>query len=77
MLPVLKPVILAFSALARLVSRLVGVHISGNNLFITRQQIRRVVEMADKVGHADIFDQVNAYADGAPIHMINPEVRQA
>ncbi|WP_120632663.1 D-2-hydroxyacid dehydrogenase family protein [Ruegeria sp. EL01] len=23
---------------------------------------------------ADIFDQVNAYADGAPIHMINPEV---
>jgi len=53
----LYPVILAFSALARLVSRLVGVHISGNNLFITRQQIRRVVEMADKVGHADVFDQ--------------------
>ncbi|WP_298851975.1 D-2-hydroxyacid dehydrogenase family protein [uncultured Ruegeria sp.] len=23
---------------------------------------------------ADIFDQVNAYADGAPIHLINPEV---
>ncbi|MEM0946511.1 MAG: D-2-hydroxyacid dehydrogenase family protein [Pseudomonadota bacterium] len=23
---------------------------------------------------ADIFDQVNAYADGQPIHMINPEV---
>ena len=23
---------------------------------------------------ADIFDQVNAYANGAPIHMINPEV---
>lgn len=23
---------------------------------------------------ADIFDQVNAYAEGAPIHMINPEV---
>ena len=22
----------------------------------------------------DIFDQINAYADGAPIHMINPEV---
>ena len=26
---------------------------------------------------SDIFDQVNAYADGAPIHMINPEVWQA
>ncbi len=23
---------------------------------------------------ADIFDQVNAFAEGAPIHMINPEV---
>lgn len=23
---------------------------------------------------ADIYDQINAYADGAPIHMINPEV---
>ncbi|WP_170327522.1 D-2-hydroxyacid dehydrogenase family protein [Ruegeria arenilitoris] len=23
---------------------------------------------------ADIFDQVNAYAEGAPVHMINPEV---
>lgn len=26
---------------------------------------------------SDIFDQVNAYADGAPIHMINPEVWSA
>lgn len=25
---------------------------------------------------ADIFDQINAYADGAPIHMINPAVRE-
>jgi D-3-phosphoglycerate dehydrogenase len=23
---------------------------------------------------SDIFDQINAYATGAPIHMINPEV---
>ncbi|MEP1932572.1 MAG: D-2-hydroxyacid dehydrogenase family protein [Hoeflea sp.] len=23
---------------------------------------------------ADVFDQVNAYADGAPVHMINPDV---
>ncbi|MDA8747578.1 D-2-hydroxyacid dehydrogenase family protein [Litoreibacter sp.] len=26
---------------------------------------------------SDIFDQVNAYADGSPIHMINPEVRKS
>ncbi len=25
---------------------------------------------------SDIFDQVNAYADGTPIHVINPEVRR-
>ena len=25
----------------------------------------------------DIFDQINAFAEGAPIHMINPEVREA
>jgi CBS domain containing-hemolysin-like protein len=54
----LYPLILAFSFVARTVSRLAGVRISGNKLFITRQQIRRVVEMADKVGHADVFDQV-------------------
>jgi CBS domain containing-hemolysin-like protein len=54
----LYPIILAFSFVARFVSRLAGVRISGNKLFITRQQIRRVVEMADKVGHADVFDQV-------------------
>ncbi len=26
---------------------------------------------------SDIFDQINAYADGAPIHMINPEAWEA
>ena len=25
---------------------------------------------------SDIFDQVNAFAAGAPIHMINPEIRR-
>lgn len=25
---------------------------------------------------SDIFDQINAFAEGAPIHMINPEVRE-
>ena len=54
----LYPLILAFSFVARFVSRLAGARISGHKLFITRQQIRRVVEMADKVGHADVFDQV-------------------
>ena len=34
--------------------------------FVTEEELDRQF--------ADIFDQVNAYAAGAPIHMINPEV---
>jgi D-3-phosphoglycerate dehydrogenase len=33
-----------------------------------------VTEDEFELQFSDIFDQVNAYADGAPIHMINPEV---
>lgn len=33
-----------------------------------------VTEDEFDVQFSDIFDQINAYADGAPIHMINPEV---
>ncbi|MEO0380550.1 MAG: D-2-hydroxyacid dehydrogenase family protein [Pseudomonadota bacterium] len=33
-----------------------------------------VTEDEFEMQFSDIFDQINAYADGAPIHMINPEV---
>jgi len=33
-----------------------------------------VTEDEFELQFSDIFDQVNAYANGAPIHMINPEV---
>lgn len=54
----LYPVILIFSRVARLAARLAGQNLSEKNLFITRQQIRNVVEMANRSAHVDIFDQV-------------------
>jgi putative hemolysin len=49
--------ILAFSFVARLAARLAGARASDYSLFITRQQMRTVVEMADRGAHVDIFDQ--------------------
>ena len=36
----------------------------------------RLVQRTNRITFepADIYDQINAYAAGAPIHMINPEV---
>ncbi len=43
---------------------------------IATPHIGYVTEDEFDLQFADIFDQVNAYAAGAPIHMINPEVRK-
>ncbi len=53
----LYPVIAIFSLVARLAARLGGGRGAAHNLFITRQQIRTVVEMADRGAHVDVFDQ--------------------
>ncbi len=53
----LYPVIAVFSLFARLAARLGGGRGAAHNLFITRQQIRTVVEMADRGAHVDVFDQ--------------------
>jgi len=53
----LYPVIAVFSLVARLAARLGGGRGAVHNLFITRQQIRTVVEMADRGAHVDVFDQ--------------------
>jgi len=53
----LYPVIAIFSLFARLAARLGGGRGAAHNLFITRQQIRTVVEMADRGAHVDVFDQ--------------------
>lgn len=53
----LYPVILAFSSVARLAARLAGENLSEQHLFITRQQIGSVVEMANRSAHVDVFDK--------------------
>ena len=54
---VLYPLILAFSFVARLAARLAGKRMSEHNLFITREQFRTVVEMADRGTKVDVFDR--------------------
>ncbi|MDO6728975.1 D-2-hydroxyacid dehydrogenase family protein [Marinovum sp. 2_MG-2023] len=52
-----------------------------NNILLTHPNviatphIGYVTEDEFDLQFADIFDQINAYADGQPIHMINPGVR--
>lgn len=51
-----------------------------DNLLLTHphvlptQHIGYVTEDEFDLQFSDIFDQINAYAAGAPIHVINPEV---
>ena len=44
---------------------------------IATPHIGYVTEDEFDLQFTDIFDQINAYSQGRPIHMINPEVRQA
>jgi len=52
------PVIFVFSRIARLGARLVGGGKTEQNVFITREQIRMVVEMAERGTNVDVFDRV-------------------
>ena len=52
------PVIFVFSRVARLATRLVGGGKTEQTVFITREQIRMVVEMAERGTNVDVFDQV-------------------
>jgi CBS domain containing-hemolysin-like protein len=52
------PVVFIFSRIARLCARLVGGGKSEQNVFITREQMRMVVEMADRGANVDVFDRV-------------------
>ena len=51
------PVVFVFSRVARLGARLVGGGRTEQNVFITREQIRMVVEMADRGANVDVFDR--------------------
>lgn len=62
------PVVFIFSWVARQVARLAGMKIAQRELFVNREQIRTVVEMAEQGADIDVFDRdriirVTAFAD--------------
>jgi len=52
------PIVFVFSRIARLAARLVGGGKTDQNVFITREQMRMVVEMAERGTNVDVFDRV-------------------
>ena len=52
------PLVFIFSRIARLCARLVGGGKTEQNVFITREQMRMVVDMAERGANVDIFDRV-------------------
>ena len=51
------PLVFVFSRIARLCARLVGGGKSEQTVFITREQMRMVVDMADRGANVDVFDR--------------------
>jgi len=51
------PAVLVFTWVARRVARLAGVEIASRELFIHREQIRTVIEMAEQGADIDVFDR--------------------
>jgi len=54
---VFYPVIFIFSRIARLIARLVGGGKVEQNLFMTREQVRLVVDMTERTSSVDAFDR--------------------
>nr|VFK36567.1 MAG: Hemolysin, contains CBS domains [Candidatus Kentron sp. SD]VFK39636.1 MAG: Hemolysin, contains CBS domains [Candidatus Kentron sp. SD]VFK78056.1 MAG: Hemolysin, contains CBS domains [Candidatus Kentron sp. SD] len=51
------PIVFVFSRLARLAARLAGGGKTDQNVFITREQVRTLVEMAERGSNVDVFDR--------------------
>jgi CBS domain containing-hemolysin-like protein len=51
------PLVWLFSAVARLAVRLVGIKPSHHNLFITRDQVRMILEGTEQAANVDVFDR--------------------
>lgn len=62
------PVVFVFSWVARMAARLAGIDMAHRELFVNREQIRSVIEMAERGANIDVFDRdrimrVTRYAD--------------
>jgi CBS domain containing-hemolysin-like protein len=55
---VFYPLVFVFSRIARLCARLAGGGKAEQNVFITREQMRMVVDMAERGANVDVFDRV-------------------
>ncbi|MBT8421243.1 MAG: hemolysin family protein [Gammaproteobacteria bacterium] len=51
------PIVFVFSRVARFAARLAGGGKTSQNLFITREQMRMVIEMAERGSNVDVFDR--------------------
>ena len=51
------PVVFLFSGLARIAVRLLGIKASHQSLFITREQVRLILEGAERAADLDVFDR--------------------
>ena len=51
------PIVFVFSRIARLVARLVGGGKTEQTVYITREQVRMVMEMAERGANVDVFDR--------------------
>ena len=51
------PLVFVFSRVARLAARLIGIKPSHGSLFITREQVRMILEDAEQMANVDVFDR--------------------
>ncbi len=51
------PLVFVFSRLARLIARIVGVSATHQDVFITREQVRMMLEIAEQAANVDVFDR--------------------
>ena len=51
------PLVFIFSRVARIAARLVGVKPSHSSLFITREQVRMILEDTEQMANVDVFDR--------------------
>ncbi len=51
------PLVFVFSRLARLIAHLVGVSATHQDVFITREQVRMMLEIAEQAANVDVFDR--------------------
>jgi CBS domain containing-hemolysin-like protein len=73
------PVVFVFSWAARMIARLAGVEITSMELFVNREQIRSVIEMAEWGANIDVFDRdrimrVISFADSTVAQVMIPIV---